>query len=152
MRLDLTAIQARADSSHAGPWEVDGLQDVVARHDTRGIAWGVARQCDPRDVKFIAHARTDVPALLDRVRQIEADLADAHRDALVNRDTANRAEATIERVRLLHRRVYWDNGILVCDHCRSLEWQFSDAAEDRVSEAVKWPCATTAALDAGEGQ
>jgi len=88
----LAAIEARTDSATPGPWEADT--------GTRGdcVVWGpngrflmnaqaephwieypgekrsVSFDVDRRDAEFIAHARTDVPALLAMVREQRAKL------------------------------------------------------------------------------
>ncbi len=60
--LDLDAIEARCDAATRGPWKVD--LDVF---DKQGQ--------ELRDATFIAAARTDVPALLALVRELEAEKA-----------------------------------------------------------------------------
>ncbi|MFB7910156.1 hypothetical protein ACFC1T_27340 [Kitasatospora sp. NPDC056076] len=73
--LDLDAIQTRLDAATEGPWTTDDSEIVaeviapaswVARTDGDGEA-------DRANAEFIAHARQDVPALLARVRQLEAE-------------------------------------------------------------------------------
>lgn len=87
MKLDTKAIRARADAATAGPWR-------AGHHDTH-LVFGaigeptlmapvlgrvVARANEnfpfEDDMKFIAAARTDVPALCDRVEALEAALRD----------------------------------------------------------------------------
>jgi len=88
----LDQIQKRADAATPGPWKADG--------ETRGdcVVWGpngrflmnqqaephwieypgekrsVSFDVDRRDGEFIAHARTDIPALLAMVREQRARL------------------------------------------------------------------------------
>jgi len=80
---DLDAIRARADAATAGPWavEVDGGVDMYT-----GEGWRQVDVCIPEsgeggaamgdhelafeDATFIAHARTDVPFLLDLVDEL----------------------------------------------------------------------------------
>lgn len=69
MTADLKAIRARAEAATPGPWHasaimdgdrmgvVDGQNRVVCRE-----AWSLAQ-----DARFAAHAREDIPALLDLV-------------------------------------------------------------------------------------
>jgi hypothetical protein len=68
--LDLAAIRARCDAATPGPWTCD----------------------------FIAHARTDIPALLAYVHDLEQELAenDRLRDALAER--ALTAEERLEQM------------------------------------------------------
>jgi len=78
----LAAIEARANAATEGPWEVStGMADQSIIFMPDGYSFKVNGHPDS---KFIAHARTDVPALLALVRerdaQIEAvrNLANAH--------------------------------------------------------------------------
>lgn len=71
MSLDLDAIRDRTHRAHVGPWQLDGNNNVIARHHTRGIAWTVAQSVDPYDAEFLAHSREDVLNLLNRVRELE---------------------------------------------------------------------------------
>ncbi len=77
--LDLDAIKKRCDAATEGPW--------IEREDNDEPAWRVVWSPFPLDVcsvcphmthvepnaAFIAHARTDVPALVARVRELEAE-------------------------------------------------------------------------------
>jgi hypothetical protein len=81
---DLDAIRARVDVATAGPWNVDNTLDELDifgevrwfedhGHRVYGAPW-IARLSDGHatqaDAKFIAHARTDVPFLLDLVDEL----------------------------------------------------------------------------------
>lgn len=77
-RLDLDAIRARVADASKGPWTCGA----------DGLVWA-PRLGDPvssseliEDAKFIAHARTDVPALLAEVERLTGELATmtGHRD------------------------------------------------------------------------
>lgn len=91
-RLD--EIEARADAATPGPWEADVTE--VSQHWSRPEPWatvvssevhcmaycyggsgrGIERETD---AEFIAHARTDVPALVAALRAVlspDLDLAD----------------------------------------------------------------------------
>ncbi|USH45596.1 hypothetical protein SEA_PHABULOSO_101 [Gordonia phage Phabuloso] len=74
--LDLDAIEARANAAYVGPWtaDPDSYGDIWARAGHEGAT--VVVSADPAlnaaDAEFIAHARTDVPALVSRVRELEA--------------------------------------------------------------------------------
>ena len=79
---DLDAIGQRANAATEGPWSQDS--------DDPGLVWGEQRSsgdgywslfasetghdatAQPQDAEFIAHARTDVPALLAEVRRLRA--------------------------------------------------------------------------------
>lgn len=78
--VDVAAIRARADAATEGPW-------VLFRPDSAYTEVWVPRdnatlnlrngQIEKRDAEFIAHARTDVPALLDRLAEAERQRDDA---------------------------------------------------------------------------
>lgn len=88
--LNLDAIEARANAATEGPWEsLDRGDRLVAwrqRDDELGIAafdYVVPEPMDNADdAEFIAHARTDVPALVAEVRRLRDIEAEAYRRAL----------------------------------------------------------------------
>ena len=95
MTLDLEAIKARAEAATKGPWGARELPQMVrganatlhSAHGT-GEVWSVefspeiGSTVSISDAEFIAHARTDIPALIaeverlrgivDRVREVHA--------------------------------------------------------------------------------
>jgi hypothetical protein len=104
MRVDLDAVQARADAATEGPWawEQTGDKDsswavgwvmdqdenpLSGRLETgegivvEGVCEGIA--ANPADGEFIAHARTDVPALVAELRVARELLADAGLDHIL---------------------------------------------------------------------
>lgn len=84
---DLAAIRQRAEQATKGPWGYD-LNGYVA-YVERGGEWGNTICALPvtgrrhEDGEFLAHARTDIPALLDRLALLEAQQT-ALRGALLN--------------------------------------------------------------------
>lgn len=68
--MNLDEIEARANAATPGPWtpQTIRLYDGVDLPDETVAQW-------QRDAVFIAHARTDVPALIARVRELEAECA-----------------------------------------------------------------------------
>jgi hypothetical protein len=66
--IDLDEIEARANAATPGPWTPQTIRliDGVDLPDATVAQW-------QRDAAFIAHARTDVPALVARVRELEAE-------------------------------------------------------------------------------
>lgn len=75
--LDLDAIAARADTATPGPWTwLEG--EIRGGYDTGIQRPWVADSDDDSDGEFIAHARTDVPALLAEVRRLRAANAALH--------------------------------------------------------------------------
>ena len=84
--LDLDAIRARADAAPDGEWVVSN-NSVWVTHDGRtldGLTVPFPIWADGA-AEFIAHAREDIPALLDL-------LADGERDSEVNRLRAELAD------------------------------------------------------------
>ena len=70
-KLDLDAIEKRATQATAGPWTAEG----TLIHNGRG--YGIIHSNEDNDfldLNFAAHARTDVPLLVARVRELEAAL------------------------------------------------------------------------------
>lgn len=103
----LNEIEARINAAYPGPWWTDGRE--IYQGDTGNtpsiLRWiGDTRRPDDWDgsrdnAAFIAHARTDVPALLAEVRRLRAELdaeKQAHRFTLRQRNNRSR--------RLLHLR------------------------------------------------
>ncbi len=91
--LDLDAIEARANAASAGPWVLRlGPHAIPEVHGPKyGVAFtfygegeGENDHADA-DAAFIAAARTDVPALVARVRELEADIAARDRSAAETR-------------------------------------------------------------------
>jgi hypothetical protein len=91
--LDLGAIQARADAAPRGPWyvvyssfedEASIRQEEADGQRRRGDYVEIAETSQCADdnsptAEFIAHAREDVPALIARIRELEAAAADRER-------------------------------------------------------------------------
>ena len=140
----LAEIEARANAATEGPWEADGTE--ITQHWTRPQPWvtvasnevacmaycyggsgrGIERETD---AEFIAHARTDVPALLVEVRRLQA---------------------AVERVRALHQDegpsqgfFPGDRGYGKRDHCCGTCGEYGEYG-------VEWPCPTVTALDGDE--
>jgi hypothetical protein len=78
----LEAIRQRAENATPGPWEWSGdkFGDIVVYSpERRGFHnnGGEIAQLDfgsQSDATFIAHARTDIPALLEHIAELEAEL------------------------------------------------------------------------------
>lgn len=75
---DLATIEARAERATAGPWEASAnyliggwwVQDPVAKDREGEVLDGGSEA----DCVFVAHARSDVPALVAEVRRLRAAL------------------------------------------------------------------------------
>lgn len=91
---DLKAIEARIAAASPGPWldnqrtgTIDG-PDKDGRHVLTGYEYDIKDE----DCRFIAAARSDVPALVEMVRLLAhavwehgGDMTEGERDAIVNR-------------------------------------------------------------------
>lgn len=80
----LQAIRARADAATPGPWGYgdfgfvsNGNQIIVQTWDRMEENFDNSRN----NGEFIAHARTDIPALLDEVARLREELDAARREA-----------------------------------------------------------------------
>ena len=84
MKPDTKAIRARADKLAPGPWEVTPNLDTSERKGSLGLRDVVAPEVESviqtdmleAVAEFIAAARTDVPALCERVEALERALRD----------------------------------------------------------------------------
>ena len=110
MRPDLDAIRARCEAANPGPWTFDGFQVTTANAQCAVMAYEGPVESDP-DAEFCAAARSDVPVLLDYIRELEAalDLAIESLRRVVDR-RANGAPATQDSSRLRHH-----DGLGLCD-------------------------------------
>ncbi len=87
--LDLEAIKARAEAATPGPWEADGEPFLPQNWRPKLSVWAnvgdefshlVAAVATPdkylglTDADFIAHARTDVPALVAALEERDAEV------------------------------------------------------------------------------
>lgn len=76
--IDLDEIERRANSATPGPWEGKRNGGMYARDREPVFETGCGCCSDPdltdENSAFIAHARTDVPALIARVRELETQL------------------------------------------------------------------------------
>lgn len=79
--IDLDAIEARANAATDGPWwhYGDGFREIHGPQNDEEDGWApqVAVAGDDGtlpDAEFIAHARTDIPALVAEVRRLRAQV------------------------------------------------------------------------------
>jgi hypothetical protein len=73
---ELDAIRARAAAATPGPWRLSdgGWGEYV--QDANGHAlWALGHTPRAEDAQFVAHARTDVPALLSELARVELEAA-----------------------------------------------------------------------------
>lgn len=84
MTLNLEAIKARCEKATAGPWygyeerESSAEGHAVSTGPSNLFTIGISNQ-DANDADFIAHARTDLPALVaevERLRKVESAARD----------------------------------------------------------------------------
>lgn len=73
--LDVAAIRARAEAATSGPWKHNGVNGV---HTLIGACVATTQIHEDQrrweDAAFIAHARTDIPALLAEVARLRAGI------------------------------------------------------------------------------
>lgn len=82
---ELTAIKVRADAAPPGPWNYEDWPQCIYGPDTEHGTSGrwIAEADDHTTGEFIAHARTDIPALLAEIaaiREILQAVADGGAD------------------------------------------------------------------------
>lgn len=119
--IDLEAIKARCEAATPGPWEwmsppwttdprvlVRRIGDNVEASfqvidaDPSGGEYSLAIDPGGPDAAFIAHARTDVPALVAEVEQLRKALDEARRDAKEDYARAEQAESALAAPRYSH--------------------------------------------------
>ncbi|MFD5564487.1 hypothetical protein [Kitasatospora griseola] len=74
--LDLDTIQARCNAAIPGPWYQAAFTVVGSGTQVADTAYAASMNNSHANAAFIAAARTDVPALIARVRGLEADLTE----------------------------------------------------------------------------
>jgi hypothetical protein len=127
--LNLDEIEARAAAATPGPWTTDGWE--IYQGTGAGIPdlmkW-VGETCraddydgSRNDAAFIAHARTDVPAMTAEIRRLRAQVA---------------------AVTAVHEKGE-HNGLAICLHCAS---QMFPPPETGIWSESAYPCATLRAL------
>ena len=95
--LDLDAIEARAAKTTPGPWVAES-RDLDGEHLVVFPDGEDATVLCERDARFIAAARTDVPALVAEVRRLRTLAEDVVSDAC---ETERNAVALVAEVRRL---------------------------------------------------
>ncbi len=111
--LDPQTILARAKKATKGPWRFDpsdpaidgspAIRSSVGVYATTNV---VARPTAPRDAEFIAHAREDIPALLDALDQRDQQIATLTRERDEAQANLTRAiDDGIEAVQQLGREI-----------------------------------------------
>lgn len=107
MKVDTKAIRARAEAATKGPWEAkfrdndNGTWADVLAGDAM-VCECATSLCDHltpqnrRDMEFVSSCRTDVPALCDRVEELEAAL----RAVLDDFPDARRMPESVEAARV----------------------------------------------------
>ena len=144
--LDYDALQRLVDVATPGPWANYSPNPKTTREQAIYSEWletdpearssEIAALLTPKDAAFIAASRSAVPALLDRVRELEAE-----RDA---------ALSTIAKVRELHRRLN-----VVDDETDERLGETCEVCGEIEGYEATWPCPTIRALGSvpstGEG-
>ncbi len=123
--LDLDAIEARANAAAPGPpwgWAVSDDRrwvDVTARGHDRVIA----TTYDDDLAAFIAHARTDVPALVAEVRRLRESLDEGFAAIALAGAEIERASVEVDRAHraLLASNAERDDARAAIAHVRALD-------------------------------
>ena len=110
MGLRIDAIKARCEAATAGPWRAIERGNSVISHGVVTVAYdsrpqqNVCAGISPKtgNAAFIAYAREDIPYLLERIAELEAEIAsreqsgiDDHNEMHHWRDRAKAAEAQL---------------------------------------------------------
>lgn len=78
MNLNLSEIKARCEAASPGPWNMDLHSNEIMMEGYQSIAkpFSLHVSLEQRDLNgfFIAHARTDIPLLLDEIDQLKAQV------------------------------------------------------------------------------
>jgi hypothetical protein len=72
---DLAAIRERAEAASPGPWDFSTHWVWRTELDGRRARSFAIVHDNPDDARFIAHSRTDIPALLDIIEEMREVLA-----------------------------------------------------------------------------
>lgn len=78
---EIAEIKAREEAATEGPWSHEGSGNVytgsILAISSCGGEYGCHETLPQDDAHFIAHARTDIPRLLDEVERLRDELDDA---------------------------------------------------------------------------
>lgn len=89
----LNTIKERAEKAQSGPWEIDDIDRTIWNMSGRNYV-GSLRKFPIADIEFIAHARTDIPALLQSIDELKKALLDTTEESDIFRENLK----TIERL------------------------------------------------------
>jgi hypothetical protein len=78
-RLDIDAIEARVNAATKGPWSPSGVAHMLLGGECLNPLTDDQAELDGL---FIAHGRSDVPAMIEEIRRLRAALASARREAI----------------------------------------------------------------------
>ena len=95
-QIDIEGIRAREQSATPGPWCISEKGNTVKSLSIDGICHGMSPK--QTDAEFIAHARQDIPALLDEVEHQQAELQHAGEVLQALKDTIQNLEAGHKRL------------------------------------------------------
>ena len=163
----LNEIQARAEKATHGPWEVQEEEWAVISSGSDSVlhAFAVEKDCiecgtpqdecdtevvlDIEDVEFIAHARSDVPALVAALRAV----LDLHRKGTIYYHADHCDNPSDEHIAERHDEYsdamgeYYCRDLPMHDVCRECSGVFDDEFE-----SVEFPCPTVRAVEAALGE
>lgn len=154
--LDLDPMKERVDKATPGPWT-----NKRYRVGTVATDWTVGTCNGLNDAELIAHAPTDLAALIAEVERLRAQVTILTQDHLWE-------TGAVERVRALHKPIRWYTE--PCDHpddCDCIEIDNGEYARldvyqlrcevcadrDEIGvEPLPWPCPTMQALEGGSDE
>ena len=149
----LAQIEARADAATDGPWEYRYLSPYKGGnvYEPSGYPLPGCTNCgdneatyEEYDAEFIAHARTDVPALVAALRAV-LDLHKARDEQVLATDCSAETCDCEDGCQTVP--------IKVCEHCMDLgDSAHHYAYEEGGIETVIWPCPTVRAVEAALGE
>ncbi len=93
--IDLEGIRARERAATPGPWCISEKGNTVKSLSIDGICHGMSPK--QTDAEFIAHARQDIPALLDALDKKDAEISKLSQDVEHLRALLDRAVEEIKR-------------------------------------------------------
>ena len=117
--IDLAAIRQRVEKATEGPWntgfdyERNDPTVITPGHIEHTIDYTLTEgglEHGKADAEFIAHAREDVPALLDEIDRLRKDLSYEVEQKIKLAEMVESLRATIDRVQALAEKMQNEHG------------------------------------------
>ena len=141
----LSAICARIEAATPGPWEQThepGSHQVYGAEPKGGVTSGewICECATTIDQDFIAHARSDVPWLLEQVERLQAFYDDENLEMIQTQRQLEHAHSYIARLEAAHVEALKElhshllHGSYPCPELEYTEKQFVDAEMQKLKE------------------